>query len=63
VITRAGLDFDAFHTKLTAEGYEISNGYGEVKEKTFRIGHMGDVTPAKLKELLAVMDMIMEESK
>lgn len=63
VINRAGLDFDEFHKKLKAEGYEISNGYGEVKEKTFRIGHMGDITPARLRELLAVMDRIMEESK
>ena len=63
VMNRAGLDFDEFHKKLKAEGYEISNGYGEVKERTFRIGHMGDITPARLKELLTVMDKIMEESK
>jgi len=61
VINRDGLDFDDFHKKLKVEGYEISNGYGEVKERTYRIGHMGDVTPAKLRELLNVMDRIMEE--
>ncbi len=61
VLNRGDLDFDAFHTKLKAQGYEISNGYGEVKEKTFRIGHMGDLTPARVKELLSVMGDIMEE--
>lgn len=63
VINRGDLDFDEFHKKLKAEGYEISNGYGEVKEKTFRIGHMGDITPAKLKELITVMDTILEENE
>lgn len=61
VLNRGDLDFDAFHTKLKAKGYEISNGYGDVKEKTFRIGHMGDTTPAGIKQLLSVMDEIMEE--
>ena len=61
VLNRGSLDFDAFHKKLKAKGFEISNGYGDVKEKTFRIGHMGDVTPAGVKELLAAMDSIMEE--
>lgn len=60
VLNRGDLDFDDFHKKLKAKGYEISNGYGDVKEKTFRIGHMGDVTPAGIKELLATMDSIIE---
>jgi aspartate aminotransferase-like enzyme len=61
VLNRGSLDFDKFHTALKAKGYEISNGYGEVKEKTFRIGHMGDITPAMVKELLKVMDETLEE--
>ena len=61
VINRGSLDFDDFHKKLKAKGYEISNGYGEVKESTFRIGHMGDVQPEGIKELLATMDSILEE--
>ncbi len=61
VINRGSLDFDAFHKKLKAKGFEISNGYGEVKESTFRIGHMGDVTVDGIKELLATMDSILEE--
>ncbi|MDO5852784.1 MAG: aminotransferase class V-fold PLP-dependent enzyme [Thermoplasmata archaeon] len=61
VLNRGSLDFDAFHKKLKARGYEISNGYGDVKEKTFRIGLMGDLTPAGIRELLGTMDSIMEE--
>lgn len=61
VINRGDLDFNAFHNKLKERGYEISNGYGDVKDKTFRIGHMGDITPSRLRELLNVMDGILEE--
>ena len=61
VLNRGGLDFDKFHKGLKARGYEISNGYGEVKEKTFRIGLMGDLTPAGVRELLDAMDSVMEE--
>ncbi len=61
VLNKGDLDFDAFNSKLKAKGYEISNGYGDVKETTFRIGHMGDTTPAMIKSLLSAMDEIMEE--
>lgn len=61
VINRGDLDFDAFHAKLKEKGYEISNGYGDVKQSTFRIGHMGDITPSMLKELLSAMDKVLEE--
>ena len=61
VVNRGDLDFDTFNSKLKAKGYEISNGYGEVKQSTFRIGHMGDITPSMLKELLSAMDEVLEE--
>lgn len=34
----------------------FGNGYGKLKEKTFRIAHMGDITIDELKELLAWID-------
>jgi len=37
---------------LKTRGYEISNGYGDLKDKTFRIGHMGEWTPEEIKGLL-----------
>lgn len=63
VLNRGDLDFDKFHSALKSKGYEISNGYGDVKEKTFRIGHMGDITPEKLSELLSAMDVVLEETQ
>jgi len=63
VLNRGDLDFAKFHNALKAKGYEISGGYGEVKEKTFRIGHMGDLTPERVKGLLKVMDETLEECK
>jgi len=37
-------------------GYALSNGYGTLKEETFRIGHMGDHSVAGLERFLAVVD-------
>jgi aspartate aminotransferase-like enzyme len=34
----------------------FGNGYGQLKDKTFRIAHMGDITLADLKELLGWID-------
>jgi len=34
----------------------FGNGYGKIKEKTFRIAHMGDITLDDLKELLGWID-------
>ena len=61
VLNRGDLDFEKFHSALKSKGYEISEGYGDVKGKTFRIGHMGDTTPAGVKQLLSVMEEILEE--
>ncbi|NLL95349.1 MAG: alanine--glyoxylate aminotransferase family protein [Thermoplasmatales archaeon] len=63
VINRGKLDFEPFHTALKAKGYEISGGYGDVKETTFRIGHMGDATVRGVKDLLDAMDGILEGMK
>ena len=44
---------------LKERGYEISNGYGDLKGQTFRIGHMGDHTEAGLEELLEAADEVL----
>ncbi|MDP6519775.1 MAG: aminotransferase class V-fold PLP-dependent enzyme [Planctomycetota bacterium] len=54
---RAGdLDVAAFVAALGQKGYTISNGYGDLKGKTFRIGHMGDHTEDGLERLLSAAD-------
>ena len=39
----------------------ISNGYGDLKDKTFRIAHMADTTVEEIKFLLNTID-ILEDS-
>jgi aspartate aminotransferase-like enzyme len=42
--------------KLAGErSYAIDNGYGKIKNATFRIAHMADMTPADLEELFALL--------
>ena len=45
--------------ELGRRGFAISNGYGELKEKTFRIAHMGDLNLEDIKELLFNIDDIL----
>jgi aspartate aminotransferase-like enzyme len=45
--------------ELGKRGFAISNGYGDLKEKTFRIAHMGDLTLEDVKELLLNIDDIL----
>ena len=44
---------------LKERGFVISNGYGDLKEKTFRIAHMGDMTLAEVEELLANIEELL----
>lgn len=46
--------------QLGERGFAISNGYGKLKEKTFRIAHMGDCTMDDLKELISNIDDILK---
>jgi aspartate aminotransferase-like enzyme len=34
----------------------ISNGYGKLADKTFRIGHMGEWNLAGVKEVISLID-------
>ncbi len=47
-----GISVDDLNKKLGMRGYTISNGYGNLKEKTFRIAHMGETRLNDIKELL-----------
>jgi aspartate aminotransferase-like enzyme len=44
--------------KLAQKGVLISNGYGKLKEKTFRIGHMGEWSPKAIEEVLGFIEKI-----
>ncbi len=53
-----GFSFSELNKRLGERGYSISNGYGDLKEKTFRIAHMADATVDEITELLSVIDEI-----
>jgi len=50
------ISISELNKQLGQRGFMISNGYGELKEVTFRIAHMGDTTLDDIKELLSVID-------
>jgi len=41
-------------------GMQISNGYGDLKEKTFRIAHMGELTLKDVQEVTAAIETILQ---
>lgn len=45
--------------ELGERGFMISNGYGKLKEKTFRIAHMAELGLKDIKELLSNIDDIL----
>ena len=51
-----GIDIGQLNEYLRSRGMIISNGYGSLKEKTFRIAHMGDTTMTDLDKLLSAID-------
>jgi len=55
-----GLDVSRFIAALAARGFGISNGYGRLKDATFRVGHMGDHTVEGIASLLAAMDEVVK---
>jgi aspartate aminotransferase-like enzyme len=48
------------NAELGKRGFQISNGYGKLKEETFRIAHMGDLTLDEIKELLKNIEDILK---
>jgi aspartate aminotransferase-like enzyme len=49
----------ALNKELGKQWAAISNGYGDLKEKTFRIAHMGDTQEWEVRGLLAVLDRLL----
>ena len=63
VANNRSIDVGAFVKRVAERGYSISNGYGRLKEKTFRIGHMGDHTVEGVRRLLEVLDASLPEGR
>ncbi|MBC8253932.1 MAG: alanine--glyoxylate aminotransferase family protein [Ardenticatenia bacterium] len=50
------MDIGALNAYLRQRGMLIANGYGPLKDKTFRIAHMGDTTEEDISVLLETID-------
>ena len=55
-----GVSIDKLNKELGKEYMQISNGYGDLKEKTFRIAHMGDTQMYEIDGLLKAIERIIE---
>ncbi|HPC37762.1 MAG TPA: alanine--glyoxylate aminotransferase family protein [Exilispira sp.] len=53
-----GLSVKGLNEELGKRGFMISNGYGDLKEKTFRIAHMGDFTVKDIQEVTGLIEEI-----
>ena len=51
------IDVADLNNKLIARGMQLGNGYGDLKNKTFRIAHMGELT---LDDLRAITSNIVD---
>jgi aspartate aminotransferase-like enzyme len=49
---------DAIRSEMKKRGYTLGGGYGEWKDRTFRIGHMGDISLDDLNAMLDVLEEI-----
>ncbi|NJD10651.1 MAG: alanine--glyoxylate aminotransferase family protein [Gemmatimonadetes bacterium] len=56
----AGWSGPKLYAAVRERGFEIATGYGQLREQTFRIGHMGDHTVATVEELLDVLEVVLE---
>jgi predicted phosphoserine aminotransferase len=56
VLNTRKTDIGALNKFLAARGLNVSDGYGDLKGKTFRIAHMADTTEGDMRELLDAMN-------
>ncbi|HEX9793228.1 MAG TPA: alanine--glyoxylate aminotransferase family protein [Planctomycetota bacterium] len=56
----AGPDFVPVLATLKEQGYLVSSGYGDLKGRTFRIGHLGEHDLASIDDLLARFDAALQ---
>ncbi|MBI5841100.1 MAG: alanine--glyoxylate aminotransferase family protein [Chloroflexi bacterium] len=57
-----GIDISALNNFLKERGMRIANGYGQLKNVTFRIAHMGEIQMSDVDELLKAMEEFLKKS-
>jgi aspartate aminotransferase-like enzyme len=62
VTNKREMDISALNKFLGEREMRLSNGYGDLKNKTFRIAHMGEIHMSDLQILLAAIDDFLAQS-
>ena len=57
-----GISISELNTFLKQREMRIANGYGQLKDKTFRIAHMGETQPEDIEELLEAMEEFLKKN-
>ena len=52
------IDAETIRYRMKERGFTLGGGYGQWKERTFRIGHMGDITLEALETMLQALDEV-----
>jgi len=60
IVVPDGVRGDAVVAEVARRGYTIGGGYGKLRDRTVRIGHMGDHTVNGLRECLMVCEAALE---
>ncbi len=63
ITNTTGLAFSDINKAMGDRGYLMSNGYGPLKDKTFRIAHMADTTVDDIKVMLKDLTEVIAELK
>ncbi|MBN1892665.1 MAG: alanine--glyoxylate aminotransferase family protein [Clostridiales bacterium] len=53
-----GIEFSKINAEMVDRGFQLSNGYGSLKDVTFRIAHMADTTIEEIDEMLRNLDEV-----
>lgn len=56
-----GMDIPGLNAFLKEHGLKIANGYGDLKDKTYRIAHMGEIQMTDVEKLLGLMDEFLKK--
>ncbi|HEY4720723.1 MAG TPA: alanine--glyoxylate aminotransferase family protein [Anaerolineae bacterium] len=62
VTNTRGIEVKSLNTFLKSKDMQISDGYGNLKGRTFRIAHMGEIQPRDIDELLALIDEFIKQN-
>lgn len=57
------IDYAEMVNRMLLKGYRIVNGYGSLVNKTFRIGHMGEISLKDLENMLKILTDVIVELK